>query len=302
MPTPLRRPRAVACALAFSLALGAPALPAQDARAPEASDVAAPAPFVETIPGTTVTLEFVPLALPDGEGTRTLWFARTETTWDAFDVLVFRLDEEAGVPGSPEVDALARPSKPFVLADRGYGHAGYPAISISHRAAATFAAWLSARTGGRYRLPTEAEFDAACALDAPPSETKDALDAVAWTRENATRKTHAVDSKARGRAGLADLLGNVAEWCDAADGPPVLKGGAFTDKRGALGCAARVPDDPSLNQTDPQIPKSPWWLADGPFAGFRLVAERAPASPRGDDVPSDPTETGPGATTDGDAH
>ena len=36
---------------------------------------------------------------------------------------------------------------------------------------------------------------------------------------------------------------------------------------------ARRPDDKSLNRTDPQIPRSVWWLADGGFIGFRVLCE-----------------------------
>jgi len=31
--------------------------------------------------------------------------------------------------------------------------------------------------------------------------------------------------------------------------------------------------DASWNERDPQIPKSRWWLSDGPFVGFRIVRE-----------------------------
>jgi hypothetical protein len=45
-----------------------------------------------------------------------------------------------------------------------------------------------------------------------------------------------------------------------------------------LHLSARRPLDASLNATDPQIPKSMWWLADGGFVGFRVVCEAPPAS------------------------
>ena len=50
-------------------------------------------------------------------------------------------------PDAP--DAIARPSKPYISMDRGFGHAGYPAISMSYHAASAFCAWLSARTAHR---------------------------------------------------------------------------------------------------------------------------------------------------------
>ena len=30
---------------------------------------------------------------------------------------------------------------------------------------------------------------------------------------------------------------------------------------------------PAWQETDPQFPKSRWWLADGKFVGFRIVCE-----------------------------
>jgi len=249
--------------------------PAPPADAPDPAD---PRPFAVPVPGAVVSLEFVPVPLGGADDAPVLWFGRTEVTWDAFDAYVFRLDDREAPP-DPEVDALARPSNPFALADRGYGHAGHPAISVSHRAAASFAEWLAARTGLALRLPTAREWTLACAADGGTPSERRQLDAKAWTVRNAGGTTHPVAALEPGDAGLHDLLGNVAEWCDAASGPPVLMGGHYDARPDAVGCAARLPDDPSFNATDPQIPKSPWWLADGPFAGFRLVCE-APAGAR----------------------
>ena len=30
---------------------------------------------------------------------------------------------------------------------------------------------------------------------------------------------------------------------------------------------------PKWQETDPQLPKSRWWLSDAPFCGFRVVCE-----------------------------
>ena len=40
-----------------------------------------------------------------------------------------------------------------------------------------------------------------------------------------------------------------------------------------VGAASRRVQDASWNETDPQLPKSRWWLSDAPFVGFRLVRE-----------------------------
>ena len=41
-------------------------------------------------------------------------------------------------------------------------------------------------------------------------------------------------------------------------------------------CSAQKTPVPEWNDTDPQIPKSIWWLSDAAFAGFRVVCETPP--------------------------
>jgi hypothetical protein len=69
------------------------------------------------------------------------------------------------------------------------------------------------------------------------------------------------------------MQGNVAEWVTGRDGKPVTKGGSYLDGAEKLKVAAREPDNPAWNASDPQVPKSGWWLVDGPFVGFRVVRE-----------------------------
>lgn len=193
---------------------------------------------------------------------------RTEVPWELYDVYALRLD----VPREqrPGVDATTRPSKPYGAPDRGFGHRGYPTLSVTHAGAERFAAWLSERTGHRYALATDAQWQRAADLafaGVAPAEYSNH----AWYAANAEGTTHAIAKRAPDRLGLYDLLGNAGEWVTGVDGVPWLRGGSYLSRTEALTPALRERQVPSWNQTDPQDPKSRWWLSDGTFVGFRLV-------------------------------
>lgn len=236
--------------------------------------------YTDSLPGLLVSFEMIPVpagrvSVPGVRGPETrevpaFWISRTEVTWDLYDLYAFRLDlpreQRAGV------DAATRPSQPYGAPDRGFGHADYPALAMTHHAARLFAEWLSAKTGHRYRLASDAEWTRAAEAGlgtAPPSRER--LAALAWTAGNADASTHPVGSKAADALGLHDMLGNVAEWVTGLDGTPLLRGGSWQDADGTVTTALRARQTPQWNLTDPQIPKSLWWLSDGPFAGFRIV-------------------------------
>ncbi len=239
----------------------------------------------QRIPGTTATLDLV--EIPAGElvlrdrseqrdRTETierLWICATEVPWEVFDAFVFEeLDAE-----EKEADALARPTVPYIAVDRGFGHDGYPAISMSFEGALAFCDWLTARTGRTWRLPTEWEWEYACRAGSQGAwsvgDDEEQLDAVAWYRANADRTTHPVGKKAPNAFGLFDVHGNVGEWAVGADGKPTVCGGAYSDRSSRLRCDARRTPHDGWNATDPNLPKSIWWLADAPFVGLRLVCE-----------------------------
>ncbi len=235
-----------------------------------------PALFAQPVPAANADLVMVlvPGGEIDGHRIAPFWISRTEVTWDAFDVFVYGFDEPAAA-----ADAVARPSKPYISMDRGFGHSGYPAISMSYKGAAAFCDWLSRRSGRHYRLPTEIEWRFACARGAiDPARLGDH----AWFAGNSAGTTHPIGSKAPDAAGLHDMYGNASEWCTAGDGTPVTMGGSYGDGPGSVGCAARVAPSPAWNTSDPQLPKSAWWLADGGFVGFRVVCEADRATNGGD--------------------
>jgi formylglycine-generating enzyme required for sulfatase activity len=247
----------------------APNPPAQNPPSPPASAPQALAAYRETIPGTMVTFEMVPV--PGGTGVAPFYIGRTEVTWEMYDVFALGLDAPKVPAGA---DASARPSQPYGAPDYGWGHAGYPAISVTRAAAEAFAEWLSKKTGKKYRLPTEAEWLHAATLaaggDALPGAKRDTL---AWHRGNAAAKTHPIGAKTPDALGLVDLFGNAAEWVTTSDGSLVTRGGSFRDAPERVGPAARAVQDDMWTLRDPQFPKSRWWLSDGPFVGFRLVRE-----------------------------
>lgn len=203
-----------------------------------------------------------------------LWAGKFEVTWDVYDVFMFRLDltEQQIAAG---VDAASRPSPPYGTPDHGWGHQGFPVLHVSHHAATQFCAWLSKLTGRAYRLPTEAEWEYLARGGGDGGAlTAEALEAVAWHWDNSNDQAHACGSKAANGFGLFDMLGNVGEWADGLDDRPVLCGGSFWDEPKDVHPGARAYQTPKWNETDPQNPKSRWWLSDGKFVGFRLVRER----------------------------
>lgn len=224
-----------------------------------------PTTYRETVPGTLVGFEMV--LVPGAGGAAPFYLGRTEVTWDLYDVFSLGLDEKTPQGGA---DAVARPSRPYGAPDYGWGHTGFPAISIAREAADAFTAWLTKKTGKAYRLPTEAEWERAAAL-AVKGVAAGGLDAIAWHRGNAVSRTRAVATARPDALGLFDLFGNAAEWVDAGDGARVTRGGSFRDPLASLGPAMREEQDDSWNERDPQLPKSKWWLSDGPFVGFRLA-------------------------------
>ncbi|MBL8990687.1 MAG: SUMF1/EgtB/PvdO family nonheme iron enzyme, partial [Phycisphaerae bacterium] len=153
--------------------------------------------------------------------------------------------------------------------------------------ATEFCVWLSKSTGRRFRLPTEAEWEHAARAGAKTDAERllgkgieaDKLAEYAVFADNASGQPAPAGSKKPNALGLKDMLGNVQEWVVGADGKPVTKGGSYRSKRSELSIAARAGQEPSWNASDPQIPKSRWWLSDGPFVGFRVVCEMQDNAP-----------------------
>jgi formylglycine-generating enzyme required for sulfatase activity len=195
------------------------------------------------------------------------------------------------------VDAVSRPTRPYVEMSFGMGINGYPAISMTQHAANKYAQWLSARTGHFYRLPTEAEWEYACRAGSttayPFGDDPSKLVDYAWFQLNSNGKYGKVGTRKPNAWGLHDMSGNVMEWTldqytedysqwsapvavmpwvkSTKPYPQTVRGGSWNDEADGCRCGARVASDPSWKMQDPQLPKSIWYLTDAQWLGFRLV-------------------------------
>ncbi|MGQ9920912.1 MAG: formylglycine-generating enzyme family protein [Desulfobacca sp.] len=181
---------------------------------------------------------------------------------------------------------------PLYWQDKHLNGPDQPVVGVTWHDAVAFAAWLSNLTGQTYRLPTEAEWEAAARGglvgqpfpwgQQPPDHDGRFLanfNPNPFDRDG-YRYTAPVGSFPPNGFGLFDMAGNVAEWCldwyDAKayhnrprlnpSGPPtgttrVLRGGSWYSRARDLRCAARQFAPP--NRTDG-------------FIGFRLVRPITP--------------------------
>ncbi len=228
------------------------------------------------------------------------WMSKFEVVWDLFEPFLYKDYEVSNSTGQipVQVDAVTRPTKPYLDMTFGMGKHNYPALAMTQYNAIQFCKWLYARTGIFYRLPTEAEWEYACRAGSQTAyhfgDDASKLGDYAWYKSNSDKKTHPVGQKKPNAFGLYDMHGNVAEWTydqykpdfyaslaqtetknpvAIADQlyPLVVRGGSYEDEATSQRAAARMPSEPAWKQIDPQIPKSNWWFPEAPFIGIRLV-------------------------------
>lgn len=94
-----------------------------------------------------------------------------------------------------------------------------PVESVSWDDAQDYIDKLSAQTGKKYHLPTEAEWEYAARSGGKKEKwagTSDfkKIDDYAWLQDNSEKKTHPVGMKKPNGLGLYDMIGNVCEWAN----------------------------------------------------------------------------------------
>jgi formylglycine-generating enzyme required for sulfatase activity len=104
--------------------------------------------------------------------------------------------------------------------DIGYSRTSetLPISGISWDDAIAYCKWLTKKTGLKYRLPTEAEWEFA-ARGGTESNNKvyagsNNANAVGWNKSNSNKKPHSIKQNQSNELGLYDMSGNVSEWCN----------------------------------------------------------------------------------------
>ena len=195
--------------------------------------------------------------------------------------------------------------------DQGWGRGRRPVINVTWDEAVAYAAWLSAQTGRRYRLPSEAEWEYAARAG---TTTKWPWgDTFQWGRANCARcggawegdRTAPVGSFPPNPWGLHDMHGNVSEmlldclhigYYDApTDGAPQTAPG-----RGHVRNLGRIGKKGADGQCVYRMARGGSWNADytsstsstrnvvirrehGPLYGIRVVRELGEAGMAADD-------------------
>jgi formylglycine-generating enzyme required for sulfatase activity len=118
-----------------------------------------------------------------------------------------------------EYDRFAIETGHSLPGDEGWGRGRQPVVNVSWEDAKDYVAWLSRKTGNRYRLPTESEWEYAArsgGLDHLWSGTsmESELNTYAIYHENSKKRSAPIGDREANKLGLHDMSGNVWEWVE----------------------------------------------------------------------------------------
>jgi formylglycine-generating enzyme required for sulfatase activity/nitrate/TMAO reductase-like tetraheme cytochrome c subunit len=218
--------------------------------------------YIEKVPGTAISISMkaIPggtfkMGSPESESFHAedegpirnvtvspFYMSEFETTWKQYWCFFENTMSEGRIPPSvvydrntnPDVDAFSGPTPPYGKPDQGWGTGNRPAITMTPYAAEIYCLWLSKKTGKKYRLPTEAEWEyaARAGTETPyffsgnPTAYSDKgfwrnfFDASTDTisnyviyKNNTKNRTQEPSAVKANPFGLKNMLGNVMEFC-----------------------------------------------------------------------------------------
>jgi formylglycine-generating enzyme required for sulfatase activity len=193
--------------------------------------------FWEAVFAKDITMIYIPageftIGSPDREGGADehpahkvsiagFWIGKTEVTFEQYD----RFCAETGRENSE---------------DEGWGRGKRPAIYVSWNDARDYCAWLAQKTGLKFRLPREAEWEKAARDRYPWGDAPPAANLANFNKDS--MQTSPVGSYPQGASpyGVLDMAGNVWEWLADWYDPGFYRNSPFENPQGPEAGSTRV--------------------------------------------------------------